>query len=83
MIGFNDVRARDISEAIANGGLDEDLDAIESAIEHRKNSLIYPLCECGEKFLKPDVICVHPYDGVREATVHMSMSTYSKLDPPQ
>lgn len=77
MIGFTHTAGRDMHEAILNGVVDEDLDAIAEAIAFRKDAQKYAQCDCGEKFLKPDVICIHD-EGTDKATAHMSVKTFDK-----
>ena len=39
MIGWNRIQSRDYEELIVNGLVDEDLDRMREAIEHRKDFL--------------------------------------------
>lgn len=62
MIGWNRIQSRDYEELIVNGLVDEDLDRMREAIEHRKDFLESgnsrcPIC--GER-----IVDAHVHDGL-------------------
>jgi hypothetical protein len=75
MVGWNTQTGRDAGEAIVNGVLDRDLDALAAAISARRDRLAHPACpSCGEALREP-----HVHDGVLIAPARSTTDRWSSL----